>query len=324
MTLTRRAALALPLFAPALARAETYPDRAIRWVCPYAPGGNSDIVSRILAPAMADVLGQPVVIENRAGAGGSVGALAVARLRPDGYTILLGSNGPLSVNPAIQANLGYDPLKDFTPIGLACRTPQTFVVKNALPVHTLAEFMDYARSRPGAVSVGSSGVGSTAHLALETFNARTGLELQHIPFGSGGAMAPNLIAGNIDAAITEISTSLPLARGGQARILAIASARRSVLAPEIPTVAEAGVPDYREAAYLGPVLPPGAAPALVAVLSRALLQALAKPETQRRLNESGSEVAELAEQTPEGFAAFLAAETARARTAAARAGLRPA
>ncbi len=323
MTISRRATLALPLLAaPRLARAAGFPDRPIRFVCPYAPGGNADVTSRILSAPLAQELGQPVVVENRAGAGGSVGALAVARLRADGYTIMLGSNGPLSVNPTIQPNIGYDPQKDFAFIGLACRTAQTLVVKKGLAPKTLAEFLDYARARPGAVTVGSSGVGSTAHLALETFNARTGLQLQHVPYGSGGAMAPDLVAGNIDAAITEISTSLPLHRDGQVRILALAAARRSALAPEIPTVEEAGVPGYREAAFLGLVLPVNPPAEVLARLAEALAKVLAQPETRRRLQEVGSEVAEAMEQTPAGFATFLAEELARTRIAATRAGLR--
>ncbi len=323
MTLFRRAVLALPLLAaPRLALAAGFPDRPIRFICPYAPGGNADVTSRILSAPLAAELGQPVVVENRAGAGGSVGALAAARLRPDGYAVMLGSNGPLSVNPTIQANIGYDPQKDFAFIGLACRTPQTIVVKKGLPPRTLAEFMDYARARPGQVTVGSSGVGSTAHLALETFNAMTGLQLQHVPYGSGGAMAPDLVAGNIDAAVTEISTSLPLHRDTQVRILALAAARRSALAPEIPTAEEAGVAGYREAAFLGLVLPAGPPAEVLARWHEALAKVLALPETRRRLQEVGSEVAEPMEQSPAGFAAFLAAELARTRTAATRAGLR--
>ncbi len=325
MTITRRAALALPLLAaPGLARAQAYPDRPLRFICPYAPGGNADVTSRILSGPLGDALGQPVVVENRAGAGGSVGALAVARMRADGYTFMLGSNGPLSVNPTIQANLGYDPLKDFAFIGLACRTAQTIVVKKGLPVTDLKSFMEYARARPGAVSVGSSGVGSTAHLALESFNARTGLQLQHIPFGSGGAMAPNLVAGNIDAAITEISTSLPLHRDGQARILALATPRRSALAPDIATAEEQGVPGYYEAAFLGLVLPANPPAGVQARLGEALGRVLALAETRRRFAEVGSEVAEVGEQTPAGFQAFLTAELDRTRQAATRAGLRPA
>jgi tripartite-type tricarboxylate transporter receptor subunit TctC len=252
-----------------------------------------------------------------------VAALALAKsTRPDGYSFMIGSNGPLTVNPSIQPNLGYDPLQDFAFVGLACRTPQTVVVKAALPVRSLAEFIAYGRSRPGAVTVGSSGVGSTAHLALETFNSLTGLQLQHVPFGSGGAMAPNLIAGNIDAAVTEVSTSLPLHRAGQARILAIAAARRSGLAPDIPTAEEAGVAGFREAAFLGLVLPAGPEPAVRDRLAQALAAALALPETRRRLAEVGSEVAEPSEQTPAGFARFVTEELARTKAAAVRAGLR--
>ncbi|MBV1797285.1 tripartite tricarboxylate transporter substrate binding protein [Siccirubricoccus sp. G192] len=287
------------------------------------PGGNSDTVARVLAPRMAEVLGQPLVVENRAGAGGSVGATQLARARPDGYNLLLGSNGPMTVNPNVQANLAYDPLRDFTPIGLAVRTPLTITVHRSLPPRSVAELIAYAKARPGQVGIGSSGVASISHLALEVFNAMTGAGLLHVPYGSGGALTPDLVAGTVGGAFTEISTALPLHRDGAVRILGLSAARRLALAPEIPTVEEGGVPGYRAAAFIGILLPAGAPPEVTGPLQAALAAAVADAGVRRRLEEMGSEMAAPEEATPAGFAAFLQAETEWTRAAAERAGLRP-
>ncbi|MDB5413259.1 MAG: hypothetical protein JWR10_1594 [Rubritepida sp.] len=325
MPTSRRALLALPMLAAARrAAAAAFPERSLRMVVPYAPGGNTDVVARILALPLSEILGQPVVVENRPGAGGSVASLQMARSRADGYSIMIGSNGPMTVNPSIQPNLGYDPLRDFAPIGLVCRTPLTIVVKPGLPVRDLREFIAYAEENRGQVTVGSSGVGSSGHLAIASFAALTGLTLQHVPYPSGSQIVTDLLAGNMDSAITEISTALPLHRGRQIRILAVATAARSVLAPDIPTAEEAGVAGFREAAFLGVVLPANPPAEVQATLAAALAAALARPDTRRRLNETGSEVAVEQERTPAGFADFLETELRRTQAAAVRAGLRPA
>lgn len=324
MIAPRRVLLALPMLAAARPAFAAFPDRAVRLVVPYAAGGNSDVVARIVSPPMSEILGQPVVVENRPGAGGAVASLAMARTRADGYNLMIGSNGPMTVNPSIQPNPGYDPLRDFVPIGLACRTPHTIVVAPRLPVRDLREFIAYAQERRGQVTVASSGVGSSGHLAIASFAALIGTPLQHVPYPSGGQLLPDLASGNVDASITEISTIMPLHRAGQVRILAVATAARSVLAPDIPTAEEAGVPGFREAAFIGIVQPANPPAEAQARLAAALAAALARPDTQRRLNESGSEVAAEAERTPAGFAAFLETELRRTQAAAVRAGLRPA
>ncbi|MCO6419324.1 tripartite tricarboxylate transporter substrate binding protein [Siccirubricoccus sp. KC 17139] len=322
MKLPRRALPALLAF-PALARAAGFPDRPVRLVVPFAPGGNADTVGRVLAPKISEVLGQPVVVENRAGAAGNVAATAFARAKPDGYSLLLGSNGPLAVNPVTQANLGYDPMRDFAPLGLAVRTPNVLAVHKAVPVQTLAELIALAKAQPGRIACGSSGTGSTAHLAIETFNAMTGAGLQHVPYGSGGAMAPDLVAGNIQSGMTEISTALPLHREGAIRILGAGSAARLPVAPDIPTMEEQGVHGFRAAAFLGLVVPVGTPPEVMAKLAAALAAAVADPPTRKRFEEMGSEMASAEEATPAGFAAFLERELTWTRAAAERAGLRP-
>ena len=323
MKLSRRL-LPASFAVPAVARAAGFPDRPIRLIVPFAPGGNADTVGRVLTPKLSEVLGQPVVVENRAGAGGNVAATAFARARPDGYSLLLGSNGPLAVNPAIQPNLGYDPLKDFAPLGLAVRTPNVLAVHPALPARNLQELIALAKARPNQLSCGSSGVGSTAHLAIESFNALTGANLQHVPYGSGGVMVPDLVAGNLQAGMTEISTALPLHREGAIRILGAGSAARLPVAPDIPTMEEQGVRGFRAAAFLGLVVPAGTPADVVAKLAAAMAAAVADPPTRRRFEEMGSVMASPEEATPAGFAAFLVQETEWTRSAATRAGLRPA
>ena len=324
-TFKRRAMLALaatPLLLPRAARA-AWPDRPVRLIVPFAPGGNSDITARACAPAMSARLGQPVVVENRAGAGGSVAAQQVARVRPDGYTILLGSNGPLAINPAVQANLGYDPLRDFAPIGLFVRTPMAITVHRNLPPRSVAELVAYSRATPGKVGFGSSGIASTAHLSLEMFNAATGAGITHVPYGSGGAMTPDLISGTVSGAITEIATAGPLHREGAVRILAVTAANRLPVVPDIPTADEAGVPGFQAAAFVGIVVPTGVPPEATAALAEAVAAAVADPAVRQRLEGMGSLMAAPEEATPAGFAAFLQRETTWTRAAVERAGLRP-
>jgi tripartite-type tricarboxylate transporter receptor subunit TctC len=271
---------------------------------------------------MSAKLGQPVVVENRAGAGGSVAAQQVARMRPDGYTILLGSNGPLTINPTVQANPGYDPLRDFMPIGLFVRTPMVIAVHRSLPVQTVAELVAHSKANPGRLGFGSSGIASAAHLSLEMFNAATGAGITHIPYGSGGAMTPDLVSGTLSGAITEISTALPLHREGAVRILAVAAANRLPQAPELPTATEAGVAGYQAAAFVGIVAPTGVPDYAAKPLGEAVAAAVADPAVRTRLEGMGSLMASATEATPAGFAAFLQRETAWTRAAAERAGLR--
>src|SRR4029077_19704119 len=213
-----------------------YPERPIRLIVPFAAGGNADIVGRIVGERISSAVGQPVVIDNRGGAGGSVGVEAVARSTPDGYTLLVGSNGPLTVNPFVQAKLGYDPLKDFAPVALTSYVPHTIILNNKVEAKTVQQLI--ALSKKEQISIATSGVGSATHMTLERFKAQTGANVVHIPYRSGGALMPDLIGGSIQAAMTEFSTALPMHTGNQAHIVAIAAAKRSQLAPDIPTFIE--------------------------------------------------------------------------------------
>ena len=313
-------ALALsPLVSPLTAFA-AFPERAIRLIVPFAPGGNADIVARLVGAGMAEALGQPVVVENRAGAGGSIGADLVAHAAADGYTLLSGSNGPLTVNPFVQAKLGYDPLKDFAPVGLTSIVPHALVVNAALPAKTLPELI--ALSKQQQVGVGTSGIGSATHLTLERFNAQTGAKLLRVPYKGGGSLLPDLLAGTIQGAMTEFSSALPHHRGGKARFVAIAAAKRSALAGEVPTMIEGGVKDFTAGSYIGVLAPAGVPAEVMARLQAALVTALNTPKTLERFRELGVEAATPEQMTPAGFGAFIRQDYERSREAAQLAGLK--
>jgi tripartite-type tricarboxylate transporter receptor subunit TctC len=321
--LRRRSLLAtlavLPL--PALAQAG-FPERAIRLVVPYAPGGTTDLFGRAVAPRMAERLGQPVVVENKAGAGGSVAGAEVARARPDGYTIMVGSNGPITVNPLIQANPGYDPLKDLEPIGLGLQVPIAIVVRADSPWRSLGDLIAAAKRQPG-MAAGSSGPGSSNHLAIELFNAAAGLTLAHVPYRGSGPMIIDLLSGTVPMIFDQVTTSMPLARDGKARVLAVNSAARSAALPEVPTLAESGVRDAEMTTFMGILAPAGLPAPVRDALARALGAALADPGLRQQLGGLGAQVAEGAEATPAGFAAFIRADLERTRRAVQLAGLKP-
>ncbi|WP_431285212.1 Bug family tripartite tricarboxylate transporter substrate binding protein [Humitalea sp. 24SJ18S-53] len=308
---------------PLRARAAGFPDRTIRIVLPFAPGGNSDIVARLVAPQMAQRLGQAVVVDNRAGAGGSIGASAVARSRPDGYTVLFGSSGPLSVNPAVQANLPYDAVRDFAPVGLVSRTPLALAVTASLPPRTLQELIAYSKENPGRVTVASAGTGSSTHLAIELFNAASGAGLVHVPYRSGGDLIPDLMAGNVASTMTEISTAMPLHREQRIRVLAVGSTQPSAMAPGIPTFIQAGLPGYTAGSYAALVVPTGTPADVVETLRAALAGALTDPALLTRFREMGIDAATGDEVTPAGLATILRQELDESRRAADIAGVKP-
>jgi tripartite-type tricarboxylate transporter receptor subunit TctC len=216
-----------------------YPDRAIHLIVPFAAGGNADIVGRLVGEVMSQALKQPVVVENRAGAGGGIGADYVAKATPDGYTLLVGSNGPLTVNPFVQAHLGYDPLKDFASVALTSYVPHALILSNTVAAKSIADLVTLSKTAP--LSIATSGVGSASHMTLERFKAATGAAVTHVPYRGGGALLPDLLSGSVQGAMTELSTALPMHQGGQAHIMAVAAAQRSRLAPDIPTFDESGV-----------------------------------------------------------------------------------
>ena len=297
-----------------------YPERPIHLVVPFAPGGNADIVGRIVAEEMSKGLGQPVVVDNRGGAGGAIGAEVVARAAPDGYTLFVGSNGPLTVNPFVQAHLPYDPLKDFAPIALTSYVPHCLILNNNVAAKTLPELIALSKKKP--LNVATSGVGSATHMTLERFKAATGANITHVPYKSGGALMPDLMGGQIEAAMTELSTAAPLHKGGKARIIAIAAAKRSELAPDVATFIEGGVKGFTAQSYIG-ILAPAKTPAVIGVqLQKAIAKGLKGPAADK-LRAMGSEIASDEQQTPNGFAAFIRADYANMKEAAKLANITP-
>jgi len=326
MTITRRTLIAAFGAAPAatlLPRAAfaAFPDRPIRLIVPFAAGGNADIVGRIVGERISSALGQPVVIDNRGGAGGSIGAEAVARATPDGYTLLVGSNGPLTVNPFIQAKMPYDPLKDLAPVALTSYVPHAIILANKVEAKTLAELV--AMSKKEQISIATSGVGSATHMTLERFKAATGANVVHVPYRSGGALMPDLIGGSIQAAMTEFSTALPLHKGAQAHIVAVASAQRSQLAPDVATFIESGVKGFTGESFIGILAPAGTPADVIAQLQKAIAAGLTSGPAPEKLRGMGSEIATPEQMTSAGFAAFIKADYARMAEAAKLAGLEP-
>jgi tripartite-type tricarboxylate transporter receptor subunit TctC len=304
-----------------LARAADYPDRPVRFIVPFGAGGNVDAVGRLLGTAMGPLLGQAVVVENRPGGGGSLGAGVVAQGAADGYTLLVGSNGPLTINPFVQAKVPYDPLKDFAPIALAGVVPHVLIVNRDLPAKSLQELIALSQRQP--LSCGSSGIGSATHLTLERFNAQTGARLAHVPYRGGNTLVPDLLGGSVPVAAMEFSTALPLHQGGKARIVAVASLRRSALAPDVPTFIEGGAKDFTAQSYVGLLAPARASAAVLQKLESAALAALGSPAMAERLRALGLEVATPAERGPKGFADFLRADYERSREAVKLAGIKP-
>ncbi|HZH47372.1 MAG TPA: tripartite tricarboxylate transporter substrate-binding protein [Roseococcus sp.] len=299
------ALLAAPaLLHPALAQVQWSPARQIRLVAPYAPGGGVDTASRLLAPPMGAALGQPVVVENRGGAGGSIGAAEVARATPDGLTVMVDALAH-TVNPALMRGLPFDYATAFTPITQILVWPQILLVPPALPVRSLAEFMAYAKARPGQLSYGSSGNATAAHLASALLLARAGVEMTHVPYRGGAPALQDLLAGNLSFVFGTVASSLQLAQEGRARALAVSSARRLEALPEVPTVAEQGFPDYELNEWNGLYGPAGLSPAMVARWHGAVGAALADPAVRTRLGALG---AIPVGSSPETFAAFVTAQ----------------
>jgi len=321
---TRRSLLAALGAAPGLAllpRAAfaAYPDRPIRLIVPFAPGGNADIVGRLIGEQMSQALGQPVVVENRGGAGGGIGADFVAHSAPDGYTLFVGSNGPLTVNPFVQPKLSYDPLKDFAPIALTSYVPHAIILNNGVKAKSISELVALSKSQP--INIATSGIGSATHMTLERFKAATGANITHVPYKSGGALIPDVIAGNVQGAMTEFSTALPQHKGGNAHIAGVAAAQRSKLAPDIPTFIEGGVKNFTAQSYIGILAPAKTPPEIIAQMQKAIAGGLAGGPAAEKLRGMGSEIATPEQMTSKGFADFIRDDYENMREAAKLAGI---
>jgi tripartite-type tricarboxylate transporter receptor subunit TctC len=302
--------------------AADYPARPIQLVVPFAAGGNADIVGRISGDQIARGLNGTVVVENRGGAGGSIGAEYVAKANPDGYTLLVGSNGPLTVNPFIHLQLGYDPLKDFAAIALTSYVPHALILSSDVEARTVSEFVAASKKTP--MTIATSGVGSATHMTLERFKAATGADITHVPYKGGGALTPDLLGSSINGAMTEFSTALPLHNDKKAHIVAIASMHRSKLAPDIPTFDESGVKGFTAQSFIGILAPAKTPDAIIAQLQSAVQKGLADGSpAAEKLVALGSEIATPEQMTAKGFADFIRTDYEQMRDAAKLAGIQP-
>jgi tripartite-type tricarboxylate transporter receptor subunit TctC len=284
------------------AEAQTYPNRTITLVIPFAPGGSTSIVGRVIADKMSQLLGQSIVVDNRPGAGGTVGTKYVAKSDPDGYTILLGYTGTLAIGPSLYKDVGYDPRKDFAPIGMIGNAPSALVVHTSFPAKTVAELIAYAKANPGKVNFGSAGVGSVNHITGEYFARTAGITLVHIPYKGTGPALTDLLGGHIPMALAPIPATNPNVAAGLLRALAVTGKTRNSLMPDVPTLAESGFPGFEASLYYGLVAPPGTPRPVIDKLNAELRAALASDEVKKQLAQDGTEITP---DTPEDYAAFI-------------------
>ena len=282
--------------------AADYPSKPIRLVVPYAPGGGADSVARIVAKKVSENIGQPIVIDNKGGAGSILGTEIVAKVEPDGYTLLLGQSGPISINPAVYKPLPYDPVKDFSPVAMTTAYPYILVVNADLPVKSLQELVAPAKSKPGTMNYGSTGVGAANHLVSELFNAKAGLKMTHVPYRGTALAVGDLLGGQLTMVFGDPISVLSQMKAGKLRALAVTSLERSPVAPEVPTVAESGYPGFEALAWHGILAPAKTPPAVVQKLNAEITKALADPATKKLLEDQAMQTVG---NTPDAFAAFI-------------------
>ena len=309
------------LLAPLLALAQAYPSKPVRMVVPYAAGGATDTVARAVGNRLSEALGQPVVIDNRGGAGGMIGSDIVAKAAPDGYTLLLTVGPPHSAFPFFMKNVPFDTVKDFTPIIVVGTAPQSIVVHPSLPVTSLKELIDYAKHNPGKLSFGTSGVGSSQQMGGLLLNRAAGIDMVHVAYKGGAPALNDVLGGQIPVAIVIVSNVLPHVRAGKLRLLAVLEAQRAKAAPDTPTVAEAGVPGYAVPdTWIGLVGPARLPAAIVNQVNAAVMKALGFPDVRARLESAGFEVRG---NTPQEFADGIAKGYETYRKITAEAGIKP-
>jgi len=305
-TFSRICAAALAVAAATCAQAQPYPTKPVRFVVPYAAGGATDLIARSLGEQLTAELGQPFVVDNRPGAATIVGAQVVAKAEPDGYTLLMATSTTLAINRSLYSTLPYDPVKDFAPIGLAIAHPFVLLVNPALPMHTVQELVAFAKSKPGQLAYASGGSGSFPHLAMALFQSMTGIDVIHVPYKGSAPALTDLMGGRI--AMMFDNTALNYVKGGKLRALAVTTAKRLDVMPDVPTLAEAGVPGYELAAWQGVIAPAGTPRAVVDKLNAAMVKALQVPEVRARLTADGGQIIT---STPDEFAAYIRSEVGR-------------
>jgi len=300
--------------------AQAYPTKPIKIVIPFVPGGPSDTVGRAIGSKFQEYLGQPAVVENKPGANGSIAADFVAKSDPDGYTILVGSIGVFSINAALYKDLRYNPVRDFAPITLAVTTPNVLVTKLAFPAKSVKELLDQMRKQPGKISFGSSGTGSSDHLTFELFKQMTNTDAIHVPYKGGAAVVTDLLGGQVDASFQNLGTVATQIKAGKIRPLAVTAKARSPQIPDVPTMAEAGLPDLIVTSWQAAGAPIKTPREIVAKLNEAAVRALRSPEVRDRLVAIGFDVVA---SSPEEFGAFMKAEVDRWTKVVERGGIKP-
>ncbi len=306
MTKTMFLAAMLALALNGTGATQDYPTRPITLVVPYAAGGGNDVMARIVAEKMSKSLGQQIVIENKGGAGGSIATRQVARAAPDGYTLGLGGTGTLAINPTLYPNVGYDPRKDFAPVGLIATSALVVLVNNDVPAKTIAELIALAKKEPGKLTYASAGVGSGIHLGAELFATMAGIKLTHIPYKGSSPALTDLLGGHVAIYFSSLPPALSLIREGKVRALAVTGPKRSPLLPDLPTVAEAGpLPGYEAVLHYGIVVPAGTPPPIIEKLASAMKAAMAESDVRERIAADGAEVMAM---TPAEYAADIDAE----------------
>jgi len=293
---------------PSTTSAQTYPSRPIHIVTPYSPGGSADMIARLIADNLAKRLGQPVIVENRPGASGTMGTQAVAKAAPDGYTLLLAFVAEVAIAPGLYPKLSYDPLKDLVPVILAAKYPMVLVVTPSLGAASVKDLMAIAKASPQGLAYASSGSGSPAHIAFELLARRTGMNMTHVPYKGGGAALADLLGGHVQMFFSGLSPALPHLKSGKLRAIAVSSAQRSFALPDVPTVSESGVTDFDVNTWNGLFAPAGTPAGIVDQLNTEVSAILRMPDVAKRL---ASEGAEFAPNTPKEFGAFVQSQVAK-------------
>jgi tripartite-type tricarboxylate transporter receptor subunit TctC len=304
-TSSRRVTLAFALttaLAMSAARADEYPSHPIRLIVPYAPGGAADGVARIIAKRVGETIGQPIVIENRGGAGSIIGTDLVNRSDPDGYTLLLGQSGPIAINPAVYKQLPYDPLKDFAPVTMTTSYPYIMVVNPKLGVKTVQEFVALAKSKPGELNYGTAGIGAANHLVTELFDSKAGIKMTHISYRGTALAVTDLLAGQVQVVFADPISALPHINAGILLALAVTSKDRSPVAPDVPTMSESGYPGFDAIAWHGVLAPAHTPTAIIDKLNAEIVEALKDPETRSSLEKQAMQIVG---NSPRAFAMFI-------------------
>jgi tripartite-type tricarboxylate transporter receptor subunit TctC len=301
------------------AQAEEYPVKPIRWIVPFPPGGGTDIVARILGQKLSETLGQQVVIDNRGGAGSMVGTEIAARSAPDGYTQLFATAAGTIINPLLNPNISYDPVKDFAPVTLLVVNPQLLVVNSSVPINSVKELIAYAKANPGKLNYGSSGKGAANHLCMELLKSMAGIDMVHVPYKGAGPAITDLLGGSVQLMFNPMPPLLPLVKAGKLRALAVGDAQRSPAMPDIPTVAEGGVPGYEYVLWYGLFAPAKTPKNIIGKLNAQLAKILADPEMVQRLMAQG---ADPRSTTPEALGQFMREDTERLKKVIRAAGIK--